>query len=139
MRKVKFKKKGKMGPNIPLSSMSDIAFLLLIFFMVTTIFKLEDGLPVELPRAITAEKQKRELIAHVWMDPGGRISINDKLVEVRWIQDIMKAKLQENPRLIVAFNTDHRTPYGLVWDVMEELKEAEALRVSFTSAPESSR
>jgi biopolymer transport protein ExbD len=132
-----FERKTKLGTQIPLASMSDIAFLLLIFFMVTTIFKLEDGLPVELPRAISAEKQKRELIAHVWIDAEGRISINDKLVETNQINDIIRAKLLENPNLIVAFNTDHRTPYQIVWDVMEELKEAEAVRVSFTSAPES--
>lgn len=116
--------------------MADIAFLLLIFFMVTTIFKMEDGLTVTLPRAETAAKQKREQILRVWIDGAGNIAIQDKIVMVEQVLDIMIAALSENPTMIVAFNADHRTPYGTVSDVMEQLKEANAVRVSFTSDPE---
>lgn len=113
--------------------MADIAFLLLIFFMVTTIFKMEDGLPVTLPRAETAQKQKREKIMHIWIDTAGRISINDKLLRVNQVEDVLVSMLSERPDLIVAFNADDRAPYGVVSDVMEELKDANAIRVSFTS------
>lgn len=113
--------------------MADIAFLLLIFFMVTTIFKMEDGLPVTLPRAETAQKQNREKIMHIWIDGGGNIAINDKLVQVLQIEDILVAMLGERPDLIVAFMADDRAPYGVVADVMDELKDANAIRVSFTS------
>lgn len=135
---MKFKRESKIENNVPTSSMADIAFLLLIFFMVTTIFKMEDGLNVKLPRAETSVEQKRERILRVWIDPVGNISIQDKLVEVSQIKDIMVTMLSENPLLIVAFNADHRTPNGIVNDVMEELKEANAIRVSFTSDPEKS-
>ncbi|MDH3214919.1 MAG: biopolymer transporter ExbD, partial [Candidatus Krumholzibacteria bacterium] len=109
---------------------------LLIFFMVTTIFKLEDGLTVTLPRAETAAKQKRERVMRVWINASGDISIQDKLVQVGQVADIMKNAITENPLLIVAFNADHRTPSGIVHDVMEQLKDANAVRVSFTSDPE---
>lgn len=130
---MKFEKNIKIEQKVPTSSMADIAFLLLIFFMTTTIFKMEDGLPVSLPRAETAQKQKRELITHVWIDAGGTISINDKLVYVSEVEPIIKSILAEKPSLIVAFNADHRTPYGVISDVMDELKKANAIRVSFTS------
>lgn len=133
---MKFKKESKVENNVPTSSMADIAFLLLIFFMVTTIFKMEDGLTITLPRAETAAKQKREMIMRVWIDAAGNISIQDKLVAVDQVFDIVTNALAENPLLIIAFNADHRTPYGSVSDVMEELKEANAVRVSFTSDPE---
>jgi len=132
----RFKKESKIENNVPTSSMADIAFLLLIFFMVTTIFKMEDGLNVTLPRAETAAKQKREMIMRVWIDAIGNVSIQDKLVQIEQVSDICKSALIENPALIVAFNADHRTPYGVVSDVMEQLKEANAIRVSFTSDPE---
>lgn len=135
---MKFEKNQKVANNVPTSSMADIAFLLLIFFMVTTIFKMEDGLPVTLPRAETAQKQKRELVMHIWIDTAGNISINDKLVHVRQVEDIMVLMLSERRDLIVAFNADDRAPYGIVSDVMDELKEANAIRVSFTSDPKSS-
>jgi biopolymer transport protein ExbD len=115
--------------------MADIAFLLLIFFMVTTIFKMEDGLPVTLPRAETAQKQNREKIMHIWINGGGLISINDKIVRINQIEDILVSMLSERPDLIVAFMADDRAPYGVVSDVMDELKDANAIRVSFTSDP----
>ena len=116
--------------------MADIAFLLLIFFMTTTIFKMEDGLTITLPRAETASKQKREEIIRVWIDPVGHISIQDKLVKLDQIKDIMIATMTENRNLIVAFNADHRTPNGVISDVMDQLKEANAVRVSFTADPQ---
>ena len=133
---MKFERESKVENNVPTSSMADIAFLLLIFFMVTTIFKLEDGLTITLPRAETAAKQKRERVLRVWIDAVGNIAIQDKLVKLDQISEIMIGALSENPLLIVAFNADHRTPAGIVHDVMEELKEANATRVSFTSDPE---
>ena len=133
---MKFSRESKIENTVPTSSMADIAFLLLIFFMVTTIFKLEDGLEISLPRAETVAKQKREQIMRVWIDAAGYISIQDKLVRVHQISDIMTNALTENPLLIVAFNADYRTPAGIVHEVMEQLKEANAIRVSFTSDPE---
>jgi biopolymer transport protein ExbD len=132
---MQFERQSKIESKVPTASMADIAFLLLIFFMTTTIFKMEDGLPVTLPRAETAQKQKREKIMHIWIDGAGRISINDKLVQVKQIEDIMVNMLQERPDLIVAFNADDRAPYGVVSDVMDELKDANAIRVSFTADP----
>lgn len=117
--------------------MADIAFLLLIFFMTTTIFKMEDGLPVTLPRVETSQKQQREMISRIWINRAGVISINDKLVAVENIEAIITSMMQEKPNLIVAFNADDRCPYSVVSDVMEELKKANAVRVSFTSDPES--
>ncbi len=114
--------------------MADISFLLFIFFVSTTIFRMEDGLPITLPRAETVVEQKRELVARVWIDAAGRISIQDKLVSVGEIHGIIASMLRENPALIVAFNADHRTPSRNVSEVIEELKKANAVRVSFTAS-----
>jgi len=130
---MKFEKNQKIKSNVPTSSMADIAFLLLIFFMVTTIFKMEDGLPVSLPRVETAQKQNREKIMKIWIDAGGNISINDKLVKVEQIEDIVLTQLIERFDLIVAFMADDRAPYGVVSNVMDELRDANAIRVSFTA------
>ncbi|MGD8413378.1 MAG: biopolymer transporter ExbD [Candidatus Latescibacterota bacterium] len=133
-----FERQQKIESKVPTSSMADIAFLLLIFFMTTTIFKMEDGLPVTLPRAETAQKQKREMIMRIWINRDGVISINDKLVTVDNVEAIIVTMMQEKPNLIVAFNADDQCPYNVVSDVMEELKKANAVRVSFTSDPETS-
>ncbi len=132
-----FEKQQSVQSKVPTSSMADIAFLLLIFFMTTTIFKMEDGLPVTLPRVETSQKQQREMISRIWVNRDGVISINDKLVTVGNIEAIIVTMMQEKPTLIIAFNADDRCPYSVVSDVMEELKKANAVRVSFTSDPES--
>ena len=133
---MRFQRESKIENNVPTSSMADIAFLLLIFFMVTTIFKMEDGLTITLPRAETAAKQKRERTMRVWIDAIGNIAIQDKIVQIPQIEDIVTNALRENPLLIIAFNADQRTPNGIVSEVMEELKSANAVRVSFTADPE---
>ena len=132
-----FEKQQSVQSKVPTSSMADIAFLLLIFFMTTTIFKMEDGLPITLPRVETSQKQKREMVSRIWVNRDGIISINDKLVTVENIEAIIVTMMQEKPSLIIAFNADDRCPYNVVSDVMEELKKANAVRVSFTSDPES--
>jgi biopolymer transport protein ExbD len=134
---VEFERRTKKETFIPTSSMGDIAFLLLIFFMVTTIFREETGLPVELPRAEAGEEANRELISNIYIDRLGRISIDDRLVQIRHIADLMGQKVNENPQLIVAFKTDTYTPYGVVSDVMEELKEVNAVRVFLNNDIES--
>ena len=132
-----FNRNTKKETYIPTSSMGDIAFLLLIFFMVTTIFREETGLPVELPRAEAGEEVNRELVSNVYINRVGQISIDDRLVQVKHIRDIMAQKISENPQLIVAFKTDTYAQYETVSDVMEELKEVNAVRVFFNNDIES--
>jgi biopolymer transport protein ExbD len=128
-----FNRSTNKGSFIPTSSMGDIAFLLLIFFMVTTIFREESGLPVELPRAEAGEEVNRELVSNIYINRVGQISIDDRLVQIKHIEDIMGTKISDNPQLIVAFKTDTYTDYGVVSEVMEELKEVNAVRVFFNN------
>ena len=123
--------------EIPTASMADISFLLFIFFVSTTIFRMETGLPITLPRAETVVSQKRETVVRIWVDRTGQVSIQDKLVGISEVRAIMTRILQENPALIVAFNADVRTPNRDVSAVIEELKKANAVRLSFTAAKQS--
>lgn len=136
---MKIQRTTNSGPFIPTSSMGDIAFLLLIFFITTTIFKLEDGLPVEMPKAEAGIKIPREKVSHIWIDRAGNIAINDKLVAVDQIEGLVYAKMVENPQLIVAFNVDKQTNFDRVDKVMTELKDANATRISFTADFEKGR
>ena len=83
---------------IPTASMGDIAFLLLIFFMVTTIFARETGLVVDLPRAEAGEKVDQELVAHIYINRQGQISIDDRLVDMPDVAALMGRKISGNPR-----------------------------------------
>jgi biopolymer transport protein ExbD len=132
---VELRRKAGSGARIPTSSMADIAFLLIVFFMVTTIFKLEQGLAITLPRSIAGEKIPREKIAHIWIDRTGVLSIDDMVISVPDIEPMVLAKLRENPGIIIAFNSDENAPYRIINEAMERLKLANALRIAFTTVP----
>ncbi|RJR30831.1 MAG: biopolymer transporter ExbD [Candidatus Latescibacterota bacterium] len=134
---MKIARRIRMTSTIPTASMSDIIFNLLLFFMVTSIFKTEEGLQIQLPRAKSGTEAQQQQLIHIWADRFSRISINDKLVRIEHIQGIIASRLEENRGLIIAFNVDNRTKYKLVSDIMEQLKEANAINVTFTSVYES--
>ena len=93
---MEFTKKSKAEASIPTASLPDIIFMLLIFFMVVTVFKEFRGLPILTPSARTTEKlETKRNVAYIWVDKLGRISIDDKLVTVGEIEKIMADKLAE--------------------------------------------
>jgi len=128
---MRFERTSGVPSGIPTASMADIAFLLLIFFMATTIFKLEEGLVVELPRAEMGERIPRDKVSFVWVDYTGSISINDQLITLDSIEPILIRRLRENPSLIVGLKLDANIPYRITDDVIRQLKRAQAINVAF--------
>lgn len=123
------------APNIPTASTGDIAFLLIIFFMVATHFRTERGLRINLPRAEMTERiLKRRNVAAVWVDANGRMTVNDNLVNPALITSIMSEKVIENPELVVLLQADKDVKYGFVTDVLEALKDARAFKVTFATS-----
>jgi biopolymer transport protein ExbD len=133
-----FKRKSGAEGKIPSSSMADIAFLLLIFFMVSTVFRTEKGLRVEFPAAEATKKveERRKNILHLWVDPAGTAYIDDVAIPTEDIALTVRPRLMKAPRLIVAVRADKQTPFGEINKVLEELKIAEAVRVNFATVLE---
>jgi biopolymer transport protein ExbD len=119
----------KVQARIPTDSMADIAFLLLIFFMVTTTFRAETGLKVVIPQVEAAEKMPAKNLTHIWIAKNGMVSIDDALVPKDRISDLMVRKRQVNPDIIVSVKCDKATNYKLVEDVLNEFVDASVLRV----------
>jgi len=136
---MKFERNIKGKASVPTASMGDIVFLLLIFFMVTTVFKSEDGLPVELPRAESGIEVKRENITRIYVDASGRMSVDDKIVTPALAAQFMMQRSQENPMNIVGFEGDVEADYRFMNDIMEELKKVNAVRISFNNKVEGSQ
>jgi len=127
----RFVKKNKPEAAIPTASMSDVAFLLLLFFMVSTVFVKERGLKIVMPRAENIEKIPRKQSATIYVNSSGVISINDFPVEIPQVSGLMSNKLAQNFNLITCFRTDKNTRYGVMSDILNQLREANCLRVSF--------
>ena len=130
-------RRSKVEVRIPTASMADIAFLLLIFFMVSTTFVRYRGLPVELPEAEKIQRiETRRNLVYIWITKDGKICVNDMLVDLNSLEDMMSRRMRENPRTIVSLRADEEVPYGKVSEVLQVLRRAEALRVNFATRKE---
>lgn len=140
-----FKKKAKTKEDIPTASLPDIIFMLLIFFMVSTVLR-EQTVQVRtiLPQAEAISKiEQKRLVSYVWIGPmkleGNRlgetaVQIDDALIEdVGTIRTVMYRKLVEQPRLIVSLRVDETSEMGKVLDVQQELREANTLRINYST------
>ena len=111
--------------------MSDIAFLLLIFFLVTTIFALEEGIPLVLPGKESQDvKVKRKDILIVKAHANGAIEIDKEQVPLSRLRPLIERKLSENKKLIVVIESHPDSEYGLMVDILDELRLANARRIS---------
>lgn len=130
-----FEKKHKASGEIPSSSLADIAFLLLIFFMVSTTFRSERPRDVTMPEALAQEKipEKRKDIQNLYIERSGAVYVNDQRVPIEQIADVIRPIRLEHPRLVVSIRGDVDVPYETVNDVQEELRDAGAVRVNFTT------
>ncbi len=121
-------------PDIPMASTADIAFLLILFFMVTTVIRTATGLKVTRPLAESTERIKmRRNLVHLWIDGSGRIQIDDNLVPLNYVAERMTQKRLDNPDIVTILDVEKDLNYGLVDEVMEELKEAGAYKITFAT------
>lgn len=135
VRQKGFQKKHEASGDIPSSSLADIAFLLLIFFMVSTTFRSEDPRDVTMPDALAQEKipEKRKDIQNLYIEQSGAVYINDQRIPTPQISDVIAPIQVQHPRLVVSVRGDTEVPYEIVNDVQEELRDAGAVRVNFTT------
>ncbi|MDX1590948.1 MAG: biopolymer transporter ExbD [Balneolaceae bacterium] len=142
------KKQAGTSQSVPTSAMPDVVFMLLIFFMVTTVLReVELQVQIEYAEAETIEKiEEKRLVSYIYIGPerlGGnqvgetRVQIDDVLIdEMGEIRNIMYDKLMEEPRLIVSLRVDQDSEFGIVTDVQQELRHAGTLRINYSTKRE---
>jgi biopolymer transport protein ExbD len=128
-----FQRKSKASSDIPDSSLADMAFLLLIFFMVSTTFPQERPRRMPWPEAEATEKldEQRKNILHVFVSEDGNVFINDRLIPLDQVSNIIAPLYRDNQRLLISLRADRNTPYRTIYTIQEELQEAGALRLTF--------
>jgi biopolymer transport protein ExbD len=133
---LKFKR--RLTPDdeaVPMSSMADIAFLLIIFFMVTTVFDVDRGLLIELPETQVRENvETKQLLLSI--DADGKLSADGRPITLERVGEYVKAGRRVNPNRAVVVRSDRRVPYGAVTDVMDELLQAGVRDVALPTAAE---
>ncbi|MGE5175678.1 MAG: ExbD/TolR family protein [Hyphomicrobiales bacterium] len=126
---MKLRRRVRHTSNIPTASMADIAMLLLIFFLSTTIIRAQGAFDVRLPGITAGERFHRETSLRIWLGPSGEVAVNDARVPLASIAGLVRGKLDANPGLVVSLHADARAPYATVSLILEELKQARAPRV----------
>jgi len=129
------KKKTRVA-DIPTSSLADIAFLLLIFFLVTTTIDVDKGIGLALPPKGETKEVNKKNITNILINANGQVMIDEEPVDIPVIKNLIKQKLAERPQLIVSVKTDSKTKYDVYVDVLDQLKLANATRISIAE-PES--
>jgi len=129
------KKRSNVTMGIPTASMSDIIFMLLLFFMVaTTLREVDVYVQYKLPEAVAIEKiENKRLVSYIWVGKDGRIQLNDVIVKLEEIQDIMYKKRVELPNVIVSLRIDKDSDMGVVTDIQQALRKADARRINYSA------
>ncbi|RMD51573.1 MAG: biopolymer transporter ExbD [Ignavibacteria bacterium] len=129
------KKRASTKQEIPTSSMPDIVFMLLLFFMVSTTLREVDVLvQFKLPEAEAIEKiENKRLISYIWVGNDMRIQLNDNIVQMEEIKPIMYKKRTELPNVIVSLRVDKNSDMGIVTDIQQELRKADCRRINYSA------
>jgi len=132
------KKKNRPDAEISSGSMADIAFLLLIFFLLTTTMDTDKGIPMILPERGGEAKINPKNIAKVLVNEAGLILFDGKPADEVKLEELLSLRIKErglepgtgNPKLIVSIKTDRFTEYDKYITVLDIVKESGATKIS---------
>ena len=128
------KKRRFKGGNIPTSSMADIAFLLLIFFLVTTTIDMDKGLGMVLPAEGEEIEISKKNILNCLINSTGNVLLGGEGIEIRDLSKVIRQKLVENDKLIISVKAHKSTSYKDYIAVIDQLKRANATRISIAES-----
>ena len=131
---MKLGRKTHTSREISTASLPDIIFMLLIFFMVTTVMREFEGLDVIMPRAKMIEKlESKRHTSYIWATKDGLLSVDDRIIGINNLSGIMYNKISKNPKITVSLKSDQKTKMKLITDIHSQLREANALKLSYSA------
>lgn len=133
-------RKSKASQEIPSSSMADIAFLLLIFFMVSTVFQTDKDRPIDWAAAEATEKidEKQKNILNIWVESNGDVFVNDVQRPMADLSEVVAPLYVSNRSLVISVRSDRSVPYRFIDLIQQELVSAGVVRVVFATELEQS-
>ena len=105
--------------ELNLTSLIDAVFLLLIFFMVTTVFVKATQLKIELPEATNYDKLKPEKKLNLRISAEGQLEVNSRLVGMGELPGLLRGEKSRTGSATLIITADAKTPHGFVIDAME--------------------
>ena len=135
------RRKRKDLGGIPTASMSDVAFLLLVFFLSTTKFDIKKGLGIVLPAVSDGTQKKVKLkednLTKIWIDKDGNITLisggNEQIVPMNELQKMINQIVKNNPDMVISLKTDRKSKYQYMVKVLDKLQAAGAEKISLST------
>jgi biopolymer transport protein ExbD len=118
-------------PEIPLVSTADVSFLLLIFFLATTVFTVERGILLGLPvpgAPPTAARPDR--IARVTVNADRTLRLDGDTVGIGALKELLRARLRREPGTLVTLEVHPRAPYEALVQTLDQVKLSGAREIS---------
>ncbi len=119
---MKISRKKRLKPILPVNSMSDIAFLLLIFIMLISLINYRREIKVEYPEAEYQEITQAEKNLEIWVDSVGTLFIDGKAVDIRTAEGVISDAVAKDPSIRIHIIADKNTSYKNINQIMEVLK-----------------
>ena len=129
------KRKRKVD-EINSSSMADIAFLLLVFFLVTTTISMDKGISLVLPAEGNEMEVNQKNIVNILINESGKILVDEKPRMMSEMKSLIERKIGSNPNVIFSVQTHPRTKYQDYISLLDELKKGKATKISIANPPE---
>jgi biopolymer transport protein ExbD len=128
-------------PDVNLTPLIDVVFILLLFFMVSTTFQRESEINIELPEASAEPVEERQEMLELVIDAEGHYFIDEQQVvntELETLKQAIQRFLGERSEIPVVIRADRLTPYEAVVRAMDATAQLGLLQMSLaTSQPES--
>jgi biopolymer transport protein ExbD len=115
------------------SSMADIAFLLLIFFLVTTTISMDKGINIILPADGSEKEVDKNNLVNIAMNDRGKILVDDSPKLMTEIKSLAEKRIAANSKIIFSVSTHERTKYQDYVSLLDELKKARATKISIAN------
>ena len=115
------------------SSMADIAFLLLVFFLVTTTISMDKGINIILPAEGSNKDVNTEDIINVVLAADGSIVFDEKLKKIHEIKGLVENEIRKNKNMIFSIKTSTRADYQDYVALLDEFKKAKAKKISIAN------
>ena len=128
-------KKRRDLQEINSSSMADIAFLLLVFFLVTTTISMDKGISLVLPSEGNEMEVNKTNIVNILVNETGKVLLDDKPTRLKDIKEIAERRITQNDKVIFSVQTHPRTKYQVYVQVLDQLKSAKAQKISIANPP----
>lgn len=133
---MKLRTSRKEEPEVSLTPLIDVVFLLLIFFMVSTTFTRESEITINLPEAAPTESERERTMIDLVIDVQGRYYVNNKLLvntQLETLRTVLQQVVEGRDDAVLLISADAKTPHQAVITAMDAARQSGIVQVSLAT------